>query len=271
MESSTAKTLKVALVQTDLYWKDKIANMAMLEEKISDLDERVDVIVLPEMFTTGFTMEAEEVAETMNLQTTRWLKQMARQSQALVTGSFVVQDGLEFYNRLVWAKPNGDIDHYDKRHLFRMADEDSHYSMGKKQVVFEWKGWKIMPQVCYDLRFPVWSRNWLQDNKELAYDLIFFVASWPAPRINAWDILLQARAIENLSYSIGVNRVGVDGNDVPYTGHSGAYNYKGETLCYSQDKEEILIAELSYESLVEFRTKFPAWMDSDSFKLNFGS
>lgn len=267
MEKSIAKSLNVALVQTDLYWKDKVANMAMLEEKISSIQEKVDMIVLPEMFTTGFTMEAGDVGEAMNLHTTRWLKQMARQSQALVTGSFVVQDAGKFYNRLVWVKPNGDIGHYDKRHLFRMAEEDDHYAMGTEQKIFEWKGWKIMPQVCYDLRFPVWSRNSLSDDGSLAYDLVFYVASWPAPRINAWDILLQARAMENLSYSLGVNRVGKDGNGVLYTGHSGAYNFKGETLSFSQEKEEILITELDYESLIEFRKKFPAWMDSDSFKL----
>lgn len=268
MENNISESLKVALVQTDLYWKDKVANMAMLEEKISGLDEIVDMIVLPEMFTTGFTMEAEEVAEAMNLQTTRWLKQMARKSQALVTGSFVVQDGGFFYNRLVWAKPNGDLGFYDKRHLFRMADEDDHYAMGTEQIIFEWKGWKIMPQVCYDLRFPVWSRNRVLEDNKLAYDLVFYVASWPAPRINAWDVLLQARAIENLSYAVGVNRIGRDGNLVPYSGHSGAYNFKGETLCFSQEKEEILVVELDYESLTEFREKFPAWMDSDNFKLD---
>ncbi|MBW3470515.1 amidohydrolase [Arthrospiribacter ruber] len=267
MEKNISPQLKVALVQTELYWKNKVANMAMLEEKIAGMDEEVDIIILPEMFTTGFTMEAEEVAENMNLQTTRWLKQMARHTQALVTGSFVVVEDGKYFNRLVWAKPNGDIGHYDKRHLFRMASEDEHYSMGKTQEFFEWKGWRIMPQVCYDLRFPVWSRNRLLDDGSLAYDLVFYVASWPSPRINAWDILLQARAVENLAYSIGVNRIGRDGNQVPYSGHSGAYNYKGETICFSQEKEEILIAELDYEGLMEFRKKFPAWRDSDRFEL----
>jgi omega-amidase len=267
MENSVVKPLKVAMIQTELYWKDKVANMAMLEEKIAELDAGIDLIILPEMFTTGFTMDAEEVAEPMSLTTTRWMKQMARHSQAMVTGSFVVQDEGNYYNRLVWVKPNGDVDYYDKRHLFRMANEDDHFSMGKGRKIFEWRGWKIMPQVCYDLRFPVWSRNRVLENGSLEYDLVYYVASWPSPRISAWDILLQARAVENLSYSIGVNRIGRDGNQVPYSGHTAAYNHKGETLCFSQEKEEILIVELDYEILKEYRGKFPAWMDADSFSL----
>jgi omega-amidase len=259
--------LKIALIQTELFWKDKTANMAMLEEKIMNLESDVDLIILPEMFTTGFTMEAQEVAEPMNLDTTKWMKQMAAQTNAVVTGSVIINDKGKFYNRLLWVRPDGHVGTYDKRHLFRMANEDAHYNMGMERKVFEWKGWKIMPQVCYDLRFPVWSRNRVVEN-ELEYDLIFFVANWPSPRVMAWDVLLQARAVENLSYSIGVNRVGEDGNGIPYSGHSGAYNYKGERLSFSEDKDEILYVELDYGSLQDYRNKFPAWMDGDSFELN---
>ncbi|MCH6235540.1 amidohydrolase [Cognataquiflexum rubidum] len=262
----TSTSLKIALVQTDLYWKDKTANMAMLEERLMNLASDVDMVILPEMFTTGFTMDAKEVAEPMNFTTTKWMKQMAAQTQALVTGSIVIEEKGNYYNRLLWVSPDGKVDFYDKRHLFRMAGEDARYDMGKERKVFEWKGWKIMPQICYDLRFPVWTRNRVQDGK-LEYDLLFYVASWPSPRISAWDILLKARAVENLSYSIGVNRIGQDGNDIPYSGHSAAYNFKGETLGFSVSKEEILFIDLDLNSLAEYREKFPAWLDVDGFDL----
>jgi predicted amidohydrolase len=193
--------------------------------------------------------------------------QMAKQTAAVVTGSAVVQAGGKFYNRLLWARPDGKLDFYDKRHLFRMANEHEQYDFGKEKKVFEWKGWRILPQICYDLRFPVWSRNQVKDNGILSYDLMIYVASWPSPRISAWDALLKARAIENLSYAIGVNRVGLDGNGISYSGHSGVYNFKGETLAFSQDKEEIMLVDLNREVLAEYRDRFPAWMDSDEFEL----
>lgn len=258
--------LRIAMVQTKLYWKDKTANMAMLEEKIMNLDGGVDLVILPEMFTTGFTMEADEVGEPMNLDTTKWMKQMAAQTNALVTGSAIINVNGKHFNRLLWISPDGNGGTYDKRHLFRMANEDAHFEMGTERKVFEWKGWKIMPQICYDLRFPVWSRNRVIEN-ELEYDLIFYVANWPSPRVGAWDVLLQARAVENLSYSIGVNRVGEDGYGIPYSGHSAAYNFKGERLSYLEDKEDILYTELEYSSLQEYRAKFPAWKDGDGFEL----
>jgi predicted amidohydrolase len=263
----TLNSLKIALVQTDLYWKDKTANMAMLEEKLMNLPSDVDLIILPEMFSTGFTMDAIEVAEPMNFTTTKWMKQMAAQTQALVTGSIVIEEKGNFYNRLLWVRPDGKVDFYDKRHLFRMAGEDAHYDMGMERKVFEWKGWKIMPQVCYDLRFPVWSRNRVKEGK-LEYDLLLYVASWPSPRISAWDILLKSRAVENLSYSIGVNRIGQDGNEISYSGHSAVYNFKGETLIFSENKEDILFTELDLNSLYDYREKFPAWLDVDRFDLH---
>jgi omega-amidase len=262
----TSSYLKIALIQTDLYWKDKTANMAMLEEKLMNLSSQVDLIILPEMFNTGFTMDAHEVAEPMNFTTTKWMKQMAAETHAVVTGSLIIHDKGNYYNRLLWVLPDGNVDFYDKRHLFRMAQEDASFNMGRQRKIFECKGWKIMPQVCYDLRFPVWSRNLVRE-EVLEYDLIFYVASWPSPRVNAWDILLKARAVENLCFSIGVNRTGQDGNGVHYSGHSGAYDFKGETLAFSEEKDEILMIELDLQSLMEYRMKFPAWKDSDQFDL----
>lgn len=262
----TSSNLKIALVQTNLYWKDKTANMAMLEEKLMNMGSDVDLVVLPEMFSTGFTMDAKEVAEPMNFTTTKWMKQVAAQTRALVTGSVVIEEKGKIYNRLLWVSPHGKIDYYDKKHLFRMAGEDEHYEMGADRKIFEWKGWKIMPQICYDLRFPLWSRNQVLEGN-LEYDLLLYVASWPKPRINAWDILLKARAVENLSYSIGVNRIGQDGNAIQYSGHSAVYDYKGDTLGFSDNLEEILYVNLVMEDLQEYRKKFPAFMDADEFQL----
>ncbi|WP_215223319.1 amidohydrolase [Echinicola shivajiensis] len=259
------ENLKVALIQTDLYWQDREANLAMLEEKIWPLKGKVDLIVLPEMFPTGFSMETEKLAEPMNFTTTKWMKQMAAQSKAVVTGSLIIKDGERYFNRLLWVTPEGEIEHYDKRHLFRMAKEDDYFSAGRDNVAFEVKGWNILPQVCYDLRFPVWSRNNSDDEGNTDYDVALYIASWPEARESAWDILLKARAIENLCYSIGVNRVGVDGNGISYSGHSAAYDFKGGTLAFSEKSEEELIIELDAEKLLEYRQKFPAWKDADHF------
>lgn len=259
--------LRVALVQTDLHWHDKTANLALLEEKIWSLKNNCDLIVLPEMFATGFSMESALLAEPMNLQVHKWMKQLASQTGAVITGSAIISEGENFYNRLLWVAPTGSTQHYDKRHLFRMANEDTSFAAGENLPVFELKGWKICPQICYDLRFPVWSRNrWTEGNA--AYDLLFYVASWPAARISAWDALLPARAIENLSYALGVNRVGVDGNQIAYNGHSAAYDFKGETLVNLEDSEQIQVIQLNYTALEEYRSKFPAWKDADPFTVN---
>src|SRR5690606_10220796 len=199
------KNLKVALFQTDLYWQDRAANLANLEEKIWSLKNPVDLVVLPEMFSTGFTMNSREMAEPMNFTTTRWMKHMAAQTGAVITGSVIINDSGKYFNRLLWVTPEGGVSHYDKKHLFRLANEDAHFDMGKEKIIVDLKGWKILPLICYDLRFPVWSRNRANSSGEGLYDLVFYIASWPASRIAAWDILLQARAIENLSYTIGVN------------------------------------------------------------------
>ncbi|MDO8965363.1 amidohydrolase [Algoriphagus sp.] len=258
--------IRIALVQTDLHWEDKTANLAMLEEKIWGLKGNADLIILPEMFPTGFSMDASKLAEPMNLTVCKWMKQLAAQTQATLTGSAIISEGGKFFNRLLWVNPEGIVEHYDKRHLFRMAKEEETFSAGKKLPVFSLKGWKFCPQVCYDLRFPVWSRNgWDQGNA--GYDILFFVASWPASRVSAWDALLPARAIENLSFSIGVNRVGIDGKWITYNGHSAAYNFKGEKILDLAEKEEIQIVSFSANELEVYRSKFPAWRDADSFQI----
>ena len=263
---SRSPKLTVALVQTDLYWKDKTANLAMLEEKIWEISEKVDLIILPEMFPTGFSMDASELAEPMNLGICKWMKQMASQTQAVITGSAIINDGGNFFNRLLWVSPNGEISHYDKRHLFRMAKEDETYSPGLELPIFDLKGWKICPQVCYDLRFPVFSRNYWK-NGEAAYDFLFYVASWPATRTSAWDALLPARAIENLCYVAGVNRVGKDGNEIEYVGHSSSFDFKGEVIAHAAEEEKVVLFTLSAEHLESYRAKFPAWMDADNFTI----
>lgn len=255
--------LRVALIQTDLYWENATANLASLEEKIATITEPVDVIVLPEMFTTGFTMNPASVAEPMNLTTTKWIQQMAAQTGAVVTGSFVAKEGTNYFNRLLWVEPSGTYDYYDKRHLFRMAREHESYESGNKRIIKEWKGWRICPLICYDLRFPVWSRN-----VALQYDLLLYVANWPAVRSHVWNTLLQARAIENLSYVVGVNRIGNDGNGIPHTGDSAVVDFKGEVLERTSGEERIIIYTLQKESLTAFRTRFPAHLDADEFMLN---
>ncbi|MVM39912.1 amidohydrolase [Spirosoma sp. HMF3257] len=259
--------MNITLLQTELYWHDPVANRAMLEEHIFTLSEPTDLIVLPEMFTTGFTMDARAVAEPMNLTTFRWLKQMAAQTGAVVTGSYVVQEKGNYFNRLIWMQPDGQFDTYDKRHLFRMAGEDKVYTAGTRRIVKEWKGWRICPLICYDLRFPVWNRNHPTDSTDFDYDLLLYVANWPAVRRNPWNILLQARAIENLSYVVGVNRVGTDHAGHLYSGDSAVIDFKGDVLFRQSDTEIIHHQTLSLDELRAFREKFPANLDADGFSL----
>ena len=203
----------------------------MFEEKIWQIKRVTDVIVLPEMFTTGFTMAAAKMAEHMNMRTFKWMKQMADQTGALILGSYIVTVHDRYYNRLLWMEPGGNFKTYDKRHLFRMANEHKTYSQGESLLISSWKGWRICPLVCYDLRFPVWSRNrWDATAKRPSYDVAVYVANWPTARIDAWNTLLKARAIENLSYVVGVNRVGQDGNGIEYNGHSSVISPKGEVI-----------------------------------------
>ncbi|HXA01837.1 MAG TPA: amidohydrolase [Cytophagaceae bacterium] len=255
--------LKISLIQSDLHWESPDANMAMFEEKIWKIREQTDIIILPEMFTTGFTMNARELAEPMNYKACKWMKQQAAQTKAVVTGSVIIKEDGKYFNRLLWFEPDGHFFYYDKRHLFRMADEHQTYSAGNKKLIREVKGWKIFPLVCYDLRFPVWSRN-----VNNAYDVLIYVANWPQARSSAWKALLKARAIENLSYCVGVNRVKEDGKGIPYSGDSMVINYKGEELFSCADEECIHTMILNYDELKAFREKFPADMDADKFEMS---
>lgn len=259
--------LKISLIQSPLHWQEIDANLAMFEEKIWQIQGKPDLIILPEMFNTGFSMEVKKLAEPMNSKTFRWMKQQAAQQQAVVTGSFIVKEEGNYYNRLIWMEPDGQFATYDKRHLFRMAQEHHHFSMGTQRLICEVKGWRICPMICYDLRFPVWSRN-LTAEGELAYDLLLYVANWPEPRSSAWSILLQGRAVENLCYVAGLNRVGSDGNGIAYDGSSAVVNPKGQRLYYAEGCDTIHTLTLHGEELQRYREKFPAQLDADRFQLD---
>ncbi|MGB0524079.1 MAG: amidohydrolase [Flammeovirgaceae bacterium] len=260
--SQVKENLRVTLIQSSLHWQAVDANLAMFEEKIWQIDGKTDIIILPEMFNTGFTMNAPAVAEPMNLTTFKWMKQQAAQTDAVVMGSLVINDGGKFYNRLIWMQPDGTHFTYDKKHLFRLANEHHAYTAGTEKLIVTWKGWKICPLICYDLRFPVWSRN-----VDLEYDCLIYIASWPSMRANAWNILLKARAVENLSYCIGVNRVGEDGNGYPYNGCSSAIDPQGNTLFYQEDEEVIHTVALNYSELQTYREKLQFYLDADAFEL----
>jgi len=255
--------LKICLIQSSLYWENPQANMSMFEEKIWEIKDKPDLILLPEMFTTGFSMNASTLAEPMNLKAFKWMKQQAKQTGAVVAGSVIIKEGENFFNRLLWMTPEGMFSFYDKRHLFRMAGEEKIYYSGSSKIFPEIKGWKILPLICYDLRFPVWSRN-----IDHEYDLLLYVANWPAARRHAWNTLLKARAIENLSYVAGLNRTGEDGKGLHYSGDSAVIDFKGEELYYFGEKEHHQTITLSYHALKEFREKFPANLDADKFSIN---
>ncbi|GAB4158936.1 MAG: nitrilase family protein [Winogradskyella sp.] len=253
-------TLDIALVQTALVWENPKANRVHIENKVSSI--KADLIVLPEMFTTGFTMNATEVAEPMHGETITWLKQLSKKEQAAIIGSLVVVENKKYYNRLICVDPSGEILHYDKRHTFTLAGEHKVYEAGKKKVLFTYKGWKICPLVCYDLRFPVWARN-TED-----YDILIYVANWPKVRIAAWDTLLKARAIENMAYCIGVNRIGLDGNNYEYSGHSAAYDVLGNRVDnIPKNKETIEIVTLEKNHIAKYREKLGFLKDRDRFSL----
>ena len=254
--------LTVALVQTTLAWHDREANFAHFDELLEQA-RGADLVVLPEMFTTGFSMESKTLAEPEHGPTSKWLQARAKDLDAVVTGSVIVRaaDG-SHRNRLLWARPDGEVLHYDKRHLFRMAGEHEHFTPGERQVQFEVKGWRVRPLICYDLRFPVWSRN------QNDYDLALYVANWPAPRSLHWQSLLIARAIENQAYVAGCNRVGTDGNGHHYRGDSRIINPQGEIIATADPHQATrLDAELSLSALQEYREKFPAWRDADPFTI----
>lgn len=257
-----SKHLNIALIQTDLVWEDPNLNRTELFKKIDALADSVDVVVLPEMFTSGFTMNPSHVAETMRGETITWLKTLAAKKQMAITGSLVIKENENFYNRMVFVHPSGKIDQYDKRHTFTLAGEDKVYTAGDKKIMVNYKGWNICPLVCYDLRFPVWSRN--SEN----YDVLIYVASWPAIRMVAWDTLLKARAIENMSYCVGVNRVGTDANNHDYSGHSAVYDVLGERIdTIPFNEEAIEMVTLKKEDIELNRSKFSFLADQDQFSI----
>ncbi len=259
--------LSITLIQSNLYWENPVANLAMFEEKIWKIG-KTDVVILPEMFSTGFSMNASTLGEMINQNTFKWMKQMAKQTNCLIIGSFIAKEQGGYFNRLIWMEPGGEYKAYDKRHLFRMGEENAVYSAGTTRLIASYKGWNICPMVCYDLRFPVWSRNrWDKATNRMEYDVLIYVANWPEARVFAWDTLLKARAIENLSYVVGVNRTGKDGKEIPYSGHSAAIGPKGEILCESGGLECIQTITLSGQGLLDYRSKFPAYLDADNFSL----
>ena len=251
--------MKVALIQSSLVWENPKLNRIHFEEKINSISESVDLIVLPEMFTTGFTMNPKAVYETMDGETILWLQSLAKSKNSAITGSLIIKENDNFYNRLVFVFPSGELQFYDKKHLFTLAGEDKIYTSGKNKLIIEYKGFKICPLICYDLRFPVFSRN-AED-----YDVLIYVANWPKIRINAWDSLLKARAIENMCYTIGVNRVGVDDNKLEYNGHSQVVDFLGNYLIENQENEGMYITTLHKSNLLEAREKFGFLNDRDAF------
>jgi omega-amidase len=257
-------TLRVALLQQPLLWHDAAANRARFAELLRPLAGLTDLIVLPETFTTGFSMEVERLGEAPGGPTSAWLLQLAGALDAAITGSVITGDGGRYYNRLLWASPAGELRHYDKRHLFRMGREHEHFTAGRAPWSVSWRGFSICPLVCYDLRFPVFSRR----RPELDYDLLLYVANWPAPRADAWRQLLRARAIENQAYVVGVNRVGSDAHGVPHAGDSAAIDFRGRTLADAGGEPALLRVELPREPLDAFREKFPAHLDADRFTLD---
>jgi predicted amidohydrolase len=258
--------LSFTLIQTHLHWEDKSSNLEMMEQKIRSIQQPTHIVLLPEMFSTGFSMKPELLAEEMNGPTVEWMKRVAAENKIIVTGSLIIKDQQHFYNRLIWMLPNGQYAYYDKRHRFAFAGEDVHYSSGNKRLIASVNGWKINLQVCYDLRFPVWARQ--QTNDEPEYDVLIYVANWPERRKHAWRTLLQARAIENQSYVIGVNRVGNDGNTIYHSGNSMVIDASGDVLYEKEHEEDVYTISLSKESLQELRSKLPFLKDGDAFMIS---
>nr|WP_315221253.1 amidohydrolase [uncultured Flavobacterium sp.] len=253
--------MKIALIQSDLYWEDIAKNRSHFNEQINSIQQKVDLIVLPEMFSTGFTMNASEVAETMQGETILWMQSVAKEKNVAITGSLIVTEKAQYYNRMLFVFPSGEIQYYNKRHLFSLAGEDKFYTKGTQKTIIDYLGWKICLQICYDLRFPVFARN--TEN----YNLLLYVANWPKVRTNAWDALLKARAIENMTYVLGVNRIGVDANNYEYIGHSQAIDFLGHFLLEPQEQEGVFIVELDKKTMLETRQKLDFLSDKDEFEI----
>lgn len=265
-------SLTITLIQTDLFWEDKKANLEMLQKKIDSINEKTEIVILPEMFSTGFSMKPELLAEKMYGDTVQWMKKIAAEKKIILTGSVIIEDpstnaqGGKYFNRLIWMLPNGQYGIYDKRHLFAFADEHDHYSAGNKKLIASVKGWKINLQICYDLRFPVWSRQ-TPGELENKYDLLINVANWPEKRSTAWKTLLRARAIENQCFVVGINRIGEDGNKIPYDGESSIIDPLGEIIYQKKSEEDIFTYTLQKEKISEVRDQFPFWQDADLFSI----
>jgi len=267
-------TLSITVIQSIIHWQNKQANLAMFEQKIGSIKEKTEIVLLPEMFSTGFSMEAATLAETMEGTTVQWMQRISAEKKIILAGSVIIEENGHYYNRLLWVLPNGQLGVYDKRHRFAFAGEDNHYTAGSKRLIASVKGWKINLQICYDLRFPVWARQGsISDvtsdaqSAEPEYDLLINVANWPEHRKHAWKTLLLARAIENQCYAVGVNRVGDDGNNIHYSGDSMIIDPLGEVLHTKENEEEIFTMILQKEKLQEIRNKFPFWKDADSFSI----
>jgi predicted amidohydrolase len=253
--------LRIAAIQANLIWEQRAKNRETFEQLITPISN-VDLIILPEMFSTGFTMKPALVAEKMNGETITWMKTISQRKNAAIVGSLVIEEHGDYYNRAIFVHPDGKIETYDKRHAFTLAGEHKEYCTGTERLIVDYKGWKLFPLICYDLRFPVWSRY----NDE--YDVLIYMANWPKPRIFAWDSLLCARAIENMSYCVGVNRVGVDENGYEYIGHTSVYDMLGKKIAdTSEGKVEVLICELSKSKLQETRKKLNFLNDRDEFEI----
>lgn len=263
--------LSITTIQTNLYWEDKTANLQMLEEKINSINKKTEVVVLPEMFSTGFSMKPELLAETMEGETVQWMRRIASEKKIILTGSVIISENENYFNRLIWMLPNGQYGVYDKRHRFAFAGEDKHYTAGSKRLIASVKGWRINLLVCYDLRFPIWARQTPSPQEqagEAEYDVLIYVANWPERRSLAWKTLLQARAIENQSYVIGVNRVGMDGNNIYHSGDSLIVDPMGEILYTKKDAEDVFTIALDKAVLETVREKLPFLKDADRFQIN---
>ena len=256
-----ANKLNITIVQSEIIWEDVNANLQMFSKKIEKI-ANTDIIILPEMFNTGFSMNSKNLAETTDDKSVTWLKTKAKEKKSVIVASLIIKENGNYYNRLFWVNPDGSYEYYNKRHLFRMANEHNYYTAGTDEIIINYKGWRIKPLICYDLRFPIWSRN------KNDYDLLIYVANWPERRSEPWKILLKARAIENQAYVAGVNRIGTDGNDVVFSGDSAvidAYGKVVSTIKAHEDKFETISINLS--ELNNFRKKFPVGLDADDFNI----
>lgn len=253
--------LNICLLQFDLYWEDAFKNRIQIDAYLAKI-RGADIILLPELFSTGFSVASTHLAETMDGETVVWMKAQAKKKKAVLCGSVMIKDRGHIYNRLLWVEPNGRLLHYDKRHLFSLIEEVKHFTAGTKRLILEYEGWKICPMICYDLRFPVFARN------DVDYDLLLFVANWPNTRISAWDALLKARAIENQAYVVGLNRVGTDGSNTQYPGHSLVLDPEGDCISMAPEYEVGLVeVTLSKNYLIECRKRFPFLSDRDTFTI----